>query len=140
MNILDAIKAAVGGTGSMWAAAGGAALVGTLAAGGWWLHHSGYQAGRDAAEAAHTLAELQQFKADAGRLAVLSGQLATQIDSLSGLAPTVIKEYHETVVKAPLPAGCVIDAGRLRSIQAAIAQAAAAGQRGPAVPGGSGVR
>ncbi|OZI31724.1 hypothetical protein CAL29_28025 [Bordetella genomosp. 10] len=66
MSILDAIKAAVGGTGSMWAAAGGAALVGSLAAGGWWLHHSGYEAGRaqallEAQAAAQKLSE--QYRA-----------------------------------------------------------------------------
>ncbi|WP_157122320.1 hypothetical protein [Bordetella flabilis] len=30
----------------MWVAAGGGALVGGLALGGWWLHHAGYHQGR----------------------------------------------------------------------------------------------
>jgi hypothetical protein len=140
MSILDTIKIATAGTSGLWAAAGGAALVGALAIGGWWLHHSGYEAGRADCEAAHTLADLQQYKAETGRLAGLSAQLAAQIDSLSSAAPTVIKEYHETVVKTPLPAGCVIDPGRLRSIQDAIAKAAAAGQRGSAVSAGTEVQ
>jgi hypothetical protein len=118
----------------------GALFVAMLVLGGWWLHHTGYAAGRADNEAAHTLADLQQFKAETGRLAGLSTQLAAQIDSLSAIQPTITKEYHETVVKNPLPAGCLIDVGRLRSIQAAIAQAAAAGQRGPAVPAGTAVR
>jgi hypothetical protein len=122
-----------------WALAGALLVLGLLA-GGWWLHHTGYESGRADNEAAHTLADLQAFKAETGRLAGLSTQLATQIDSLASAAPTVIKEYHETVVKAPLPAGCLIDSGRLRSIQDAIAQATAAGQRGAAVPAGAGVR
>jgi hypothetical protein len=120
--------------------AAGALMVLALAGGGWWLHRSGYEAGRADNEAAHTLADLQQFKTEAERLSGLSTQLAAQIDSLSAAAPAVIKEYHETVVKAPLPAGCVIDAGRLRSIQAAIDQAAAPGQRGAAVPAGAALR
>jgi hypothetical protein len=118
----------------------GAFMVLGLVAGGWCLHRSGYAAGVADNEAAHNLAELQQFKAETGRLAGISTQLAVQIDSLANAAPTVIKEYHETVVKAPLPPGCVIDAGRLRSIQDAIGKAAAAGQRGAAVPAGGAVR
>ncbi|OZI23629.1 hypothetical protein CAL26_09310 [Bordetella genomosp. 9] len=140
MSILDTIKIATAGTSGIWAAAGGAALVGGLVVGGWWLHHSGYESGKAACEAAHTLADLQQFKVETGRLSDISTQLAVQIDSLASATPTVIKEYHETVVKAPLPAGCVIDPGRLRSIQDAIAKAAVSGQRGSAVSPGSGIR
>jgi hypothetical protein len=140
MSILDTVKIATAGTSGLWAAAGGAALVGGLAIGGWWLHHSGYESGKADSEAAHTLADLQQFKAETGRLSDISTQLAVQIDSLASTAPTVIKEYHETVVKTPLPAGCVIDPGRLRSIQDAISKAAAAGQRGSAVSSGAEVQ
>jgi hypothetical protein len=118
----------------------GAALVLGLLAGGWWLHHSGYAAGQDDEKEARNLADLEAFKTEAGRLSGLSIKLATQVDSISSALPTVTKEYHETVVKSPLPASCVIDPGRLRSIQDAIAKAAAAGQRGPAVPSRAGVR
>lgn len=118
----------------------GAELLAAALGGIAWYGHRQYEAGRADNEAAHTLADLQAFKSEAGRLSGLSTQLAAQIDSLSSVAPTVIKEYHETVVKTPLPAGCVIDPGRLRSIQDAIAKAAAAGQRGPALPGGAGVQ
>lgn len=138
MNILDTIKVATAGTSGLWAAASGAALVGAFAVGGWWLYHSGYESGKDDCGAAHTLADLQQFKA--GRLADFSTQLAVQSDSLANAAPTVIKEYHETMVKAPLPVGCAIDADRVRSIQHAISKAAAAGERGAVVPAGAAVR
>lgn len=140
MSIFTVIKVGIAGSASEWAAVGGAAAVIGLGIGGWWLHHSGYESGKADCEQAHTLADLQEFKAEAGRLSGISTQLAAQIDSLSAAAPTVIKEYHETVVKTPLPAGCVIDAGRLRSIQDAIAKAASAGQRGTAVPESTGVR
>ena len=123
-----------------WASIAGTALIVLLGLGGWGLHRSGYNQGRSDCEAAHTLEALQGFKRETDRLADVSNSLAVQIDSLASAAPTVIKEYHETVVKTPLPAGCVIDPDRLRSIQSAIGAATAAGKRGAAVPTGTGVR
>ena len=107
---------------------GGAAVAAAvgLSAAAWWIHQHGYEAGRTDSESAHTRAELQQFKADTRHLSALSNRLAGQIDSLASAAPEIIKEYHETVVKTPLPAGCVINADRMRGINAAIAEAAAA--------------
>lgn len=140
MSILSTVKTAVIGNLGLYEAVAGAALALAAVGGIAWYGHHQYEAGKADNEAAHTLADLQQFKAETGRLAGLSTQLATQIDSLSSVQPTVIKEYHETVVKAPLPAGCLIDHGRLRNIQDAIAKATAAGQRGATVPGGAGVR
>lgn len=123
-----------------WASIGGAALIVLLGLGGWGLHRSGYNQGRADCEAAHTLEALREFKRETDRLAEVSNSLAVQIDSLANAVPTVIKEYHETVVKTPLPAGCVIDLDRLRSIQSAIGAAAAVGKRGAAVPAGTGIQ
>lgn len=102
----------------------GAGLVIVLGAGGAYLHHVGYESGRADCEAAHTLADLNEFKAQTNRLSEASNKLSGIADTLATAKPTVIKEYHETV-KTALPAGCILDVDRLRGINAAIAATAA---------------
>ncbi|MGW9067011.1 hypothetical protein ACWGPO_23240 [Achromobacter animicus] len=103
-----------------------------------WYGASQYRAGVDKANADHTLAELAEFKNQTARLAGVSVTLEDALVALRDAKPKTIERYTRVEVQSPLPAGCRIDAERLRHVNEAGRLANAAGQPGPAVPAGAG--
>lgn len=116
---------------------GAAALA--VAIGGVYLHgESRYRAGHAAAVHAQDFAELQAFRIEAERLTGLSVDLQGRIETLAQARPKIIERYtHETTI-APLPDGCILDAGRLQHINAAIGAANAAAESLHPLPPGAG--
>lgn len=116
---------------------GGAAVVLVLGAGVMLYGAGRYQAGVDKANADHALAELNEFKAQTGRLASIAGTFEASTAAMRDAQPKIIERYTRVEVQSPLPAGCRIDAGRLQHINEAGRLANTAGQPGPAVPAGA---
>lgn len=116
---------------------GGAAMVMAIGAGVVLYGSSGYQAGVDKANTDHTLAELNEFKVQTGRLASIAGTFEASAAAMRDAQPKIIERYTRVEVQSPLPAGCRIDAGRLQHINEAGRLANFAGQPGPAVPAGA---
>ncbi len=116
----------------------GGALVVAIVLGVRWYGASQYQAGVAKANADHTLAELTEFKTQTARLAGVSGALEDALQALRNAKPKTIERYTRVEVQSPLPAGCRIDAERLRHINEAGRLANIARQPGPAVPAGAG--
>jgi len=110
-----------------------AAGLALLVAGVWRYGHTRYQAGMAAQQHAQTLAELQAFRAESERLSGLSVALSQRIATLAAVRPKLIERYTHEIRQAPLPAGCFIDAGRLRHLNAALAAANAAIATGESV-------
>ncbi|WP_313622821.1 hypothetical protein [Achromobacter sp.] len=106
----------------------GAVLVATAILGVRWHGARQYQAGVDRANADHALAELAEFKNQTARLAGVSNTLEDALTTLRDAKPKTIKRYTRVEVQSPLPAGCHIDADRLRHINEAGRLANAAGQ------------
>lgn len=104
----------------------GAALALAVVAGAWWLHHDGYAQGRADEQTAANIAAAKQYEADVARINDSVGVLQARIEDLQNAKPKVITRYRDRVVKAPLPADCRIDDGRLHDIQAAINSASTA--------------
>lgn len=121
----------------MTAAALGALGVVTLGVGVYWYGASQYRAGIDQANADYALAELAEFKRQTVRLGGISQTLEGALIALRDASPKIIERYTRVEVQSPLPAGCRIDAERLRHINEAGRLANAAGQPGPAVPAGA---
>ncbi len=115
----------------------GGALVVAIVLGVRWYGASQYQAGVAKANADHTLAELTEFKTQTARLASVSGTLEDALQALRDAKPKTIERYTRVEVQSPLPAGCRIDAERLRHINEAGRLANTARQPGPAVPAGA---
>lgn len=86
------------------------------------------------ANADHALAELNEFKAQTGRLAGIATTFEVSVAELRAAEPRIIERYTRVEVEGPLPAGCRIDAGRLQHINEAGRLANSAGEPGPAVP------
>ncbi|CAB3854407.1 hypothetical protein LMG26858_01885 [Achromobacter anxifer] len=103
-----------------------------------WYGAVQYRAGVDRANADYTLAELTEFQRQTTRLAVVSETLEGALAALRDAGPKTIERYTRVEVKNPLPAGCRIDAERLRHINEAGRLANAAGQPGAAVSAGAG--
>ncbi|WP_447921050.1 hypothetical protein [Achromobacter aegrifaciens] len=122
----------------MTAAALGAFGVATLGMGTYWYGANQYQAGINQENANHTLVELTEFKRQTARLGGISDTLEGALTSLRDAKPKTIERYTRVEVQSPLPAGCRIDAERLRHINTASRLANAAGEPGPAVPAGAG--
>lgn len=101
----------------------GAGLLALVIAGIWWYGESQREAGRQECEAAHNLADLESFKQEATKLSGISSQLETGLEALRDAEPKVIERYTRVEVQAPLPAGCVRDAFRVRETNAAIREA-----------------
>ncbi|MFY3433890.1 hypothetical protein ACOTI9_14685 [Achromobacter mucicolens] len=116
----------------------GGALVVAIVLGVRWYGASQYQAGVAKANADHTLAELTEFKTQTARLAGVSGTLEDALQALRDAKPKTIERYTRVEVQSPLPAGCRIDAERLRHVNEAGRLANTAHQPGPAVPAGAG--
>lgn len=116
----------------------GAALVVVVTLGVRWYGASQYRAGIDKANADHALAELNEFKAQTKRLAGIATTFEESVSELRATQPKVIERYTRVEVQSPLPAGCRIDAERLRHINEAGRLANSAGQPGAAVPDGAG--
>ncbi|CUJ00897.1 hypothetical protein [Achromobacter xylosoxidans] len=116
---------------------GGAAVVLVLGAGVVLYGSSRYHDGIAKANADHALAELNEFKAQTGRLAAIATTFEANMAVLRAAAPKIIERYTRVEVQSPLPAGCRIDAGRLQHINEAVRLANSAGQPGPAVPAGA---
>ncbi|WP_348995637.1 hypothetical protein ABFG95_06745 [Achromobacter sp. HNDS-1] len=116
---------------------GGAAVVMVLGAGVALYGSSRYHDGIAEANADHTMAELNEFKAQTGRLAGIATTFEASVAELRAAEPKVIERYTRVEVQSPLPAGCRIDAGRLQHINEAGRLANTAGQPGPAVPVGA---
>jgi len=98
---------------------------------------SRYRAGVAAQQQAYALAELQAFRSESKRLTGLSVALAERIDTLARIRPAIIERYTHEIRERPLPDGCLIDADRLRHLNAALAladAARAAGQSGRNLP------
>lgn len=116
---------------------GGAAVALVLGAGVVLYGSSRFNAGVVKANADHALAELNEFKAQTGRLAGIATTFETSVAELRAAEPKIIERYTRVEVQSPLPAGCRIDAGRLQHINEAGRLANSAGQSGPAVPAGA---
>ncbi|WP_063584474.1 hypothetical protein [Achromobacter ruhlandii] len=116
---------------------GDAAVVMVLGAGVVLYGSSGYHDGIAKANADQALAELNEFKAQTGRLAAIATTFETNVAELRASEPKIIERYTRVEVQSPLPAGCRIDAGRLQHINEAGRLANTAGQSGPAVPAGA---
>ncbi|QKH37588.1 hypothetical protein FOC84_22705 [Achromobacter pestifer] len=109
----------------------------TLGLGVYWYGANQYRAGIDQANADYALAELADFKRQTVRLGGISETLEEALIALRDASPKIIERYTRVEVQSPLPAGCRIDAERLRHINEAGRLANAAGQPGPAVPAGA---
>ena len=81
--------------------------------------HVGYQA----AENIRHLADLESFKSESMRLQGLSQNLEAQLSTLREAQPKIIERYNRVVIEKPLPGDCIIDADRLRELNAAITTA-----------------
>ncbi len=115
----------------------GAAAVVLAALGVRWYGAAQYQAGVDQANADYTLAELTEFQRQTTRLAGVSETLEGALAALRDARPKIIERYTRVEVQNPLPAGCRIDAERLRHISEAGRLANSAGQPGAAVSAGA---
>ncbi|MDH1300362.1 hypothetical protein [Achromobacter sp. GD03932] len=98
-----------------------------------WYGAVQYRAGVDRANADYTLAELTEFQRQTTRLGEISESLEGALTALRGASPKIIERYTRVEVQSPLPAGCRIDAERLRHINEAGRLANSAGQPGAAV-------
>lgn len=116
----------------------GAAALAAVVVGVLWYGASQYEAGVAKANADHTLADLTEFKTQTARLAGVSTTLEDALVTLRDAKPKTNERYTRVEVQSPLPAGCRIDAERLRHVNEAGRLANAAGQPGPAVPAGAG--
>ncbi|MGW8309033.1 MAG: hypothetical protein ACWGIK_25025 [Achromobacter pulmonis] len=116
---------------------GGAAVALALGAGVLLYGASRYHDGVAKANADHALIELNEFKAQTGRLAGIATTFEASVAELRAAEPKVIERYTRVEVQSPLPAGCRIDAGRLQHINEAGRLANSPGQPGPAVPAGA---
>ena len=92
--------------------------------------HVGYQA----AENIRHLADLESFKSESMRLQGLSQNLDAQLSTLREAQPKIIERYNRVVIEKPLPGDCIIDADRLRELNAAITTANT-GKSGQPLPG-----
>ncbi|MFY9137013.1 hypothetical protein [Zwartia sp.] len=92
--------------------------------------HVGYQA----AENIRHLADLESFKSESMRLQGLSQNLEAQLSTLREAQPKIIERYNRVVIEKPLPGDCIIDADRLRELNAAITTANT-GKSGQPLPG-----
>ena len=92
--------------------------------------HVGYQA----AENIRHLADLESFKSESIRLQGLSQNLEAQLSTLREAQPKIIERYNRVVIEKPLPGDCIIDADRLRELNAAITTANT-GKSGQPLPG-----
>jgi len=115
----------------------GTVLVAVSVLGVHWYGSAQYRAGIDQANADYALAELADFKRQTVRLGGISETLEGALIALRDASPKIIERYTRVEVQSPLPAGCRIDAERLRHINEAGRLANAAGQPGPAVPAGA---
>ncbi len=116
---------------------GGAAVVLVMGTGVVLYGSSRYDAGMAKANADHALAELNEFKAQTGRLAGIATTFEASVAAMRVAEPKVIERYTRVEVQSPLPAGCRIDADRLQHINEASRLANSARQLDPAVPVGS---
>lgn len=98
-----------------------------------WYGAVQYRAGIDQANADYTLAELTEFQRQTTRLGGISESLEGALAALRDASPKIIERYTRVEVQSPLPAGCRIDAERLRHINEAGRLANSAGQPGAAV-------
>ncbi|VFR32632.1 hypothetical protein BER2_2994 [plant metagenome] len=114
----------------------GAAALAAIVLGVRWYGHSQFAAGQAACQEAQRVAGLEEFKSEAERLTGLSADLQDRIDTLAATRPKIIERYTREIIDRPLPAGCILDAGRLRRINDGIGTANAAGQRVDPVPAG----
>jgi hypothetical protein len=117
---------------------GGAAVLMAIGAGVLLYGASRYDDGVAKASTDHALAELNEFKAQTGRLAGIATTFEASVAELRAAEPKIIERYTRVEFQSPLPAGCRIDAGRLQHINEAGRLANSAGQPGPAVPAGAG--
>ena len=118
-------------------AAGGGLLVAALGTGVWLYGKSQYSAGRKDMRAEYQTTELIEWRRQAEHLSGISGQLESDLQALRDTKPKIIERYTREVVHTPLPADCVLDAGRLRHVNGGIESANATGQSGAALPAGT---
>lgn len=102
-------------------------------AGGWKVR--GLLAERDAiqVQAAASGAELVAMRAEAQVMAGLASDLEQRVAVLRDQKPKIVERFYRETVKTPLPADCVLDAGRVRIVNEAVNAANAAGVDGRAV-------
>ncbi|MDQ2150052.1 hypothetical protein RBI22_15140 [Alcaligenaceae bacterium C4P045] len=89
-----------------------------------------HAAGKEECREAQRVAQLEAFQASAEKLAGLSQLLDGAARTLANAQPKIIERYTRVEVQKPLPAGCVLDADRLRNINDAIDAANAARNSG----------
>lgn len=75
------------------------------------------------AQSERYVADLESFQAESKKLQGLSAAIESQLAEFRAIEPKVIERYTNVVVQKPLPAMCLVDPERLRSINAAIASA-----------------
>ena len=86
---------------------------------GKYQYHVGYQS----AEYVSQMAVLESFKSESLRLQGLSQNLELQLTALREAQPKIIERFNRVIIEKPLPADCLIDADRLRELNAAISTA-----------------
>ena len=94
---------------------------------GVWLYGGGqYRAGQADCQSARYVADLEAFRDESERLALISIELQERVNALNTIKPTVIERYIRVEVEKPLPADCRIDSERLQRINEGIRAANAA--------------
>lgn len=104
----------------------GAVLLVVAVLGVWLYGQHKYRAGMSDERAIAEVAAAKQYAAQAEALNAQAAELRGKIEALENAKPKIITQYREKIVRVPLPADCIIDAGRLRDIQSAIQAANAA--------------
>ncbi|NHC62583.1 hypothetical protein [Paenalcaligenes suwonensis] len=88
---------------------------------GVWLYGGiQYRAGQSDCKAAQYVADLEAFRDESERLALISIELQERVNALNTIKPTVIERYTRVEVEKPLPADCRIDPERLQHINEGI--------------------
>ncbi len=85
-----------------------------------------YRAGQVDCQNAQYVADLEAFRDESERLALISIELQERVNALNSIKPTVIERYTRVEVEKPLPADCFIDPERLQRINEGIRAANAA--------------
>jgi hypothetical protein len=93
---------------------------------------------RDAADnvAAGYKGALDQFRADAGTIHDAAAGYAAEVSYFNARLDSATKDFQDAIKAHPLSSACVLDAGRLRALTAAISATnpASGSGSGPAVP------
>lgn len=104
----------------------GAAIAVAFFIGVWLYGGIQYRAGQVDCQNAQYVVDLEAFRDESERLALISIELQERVNALNSIKPTVIERYTRVEVEKPLPADCRIDPERLQRINEGIRAANAA--------------